>query len=57
MFHESVLQGSKLMLTSSDTLAGIRRQKLFKFNTVSFQKNQCELYNQIVPLSSKLVKE
>lgn len=40
MFHESVLQGHKLMLTSSDTIRGIRRQKLFRFNRLRFQTNQ-----------------
>lgn len=40
MFQESILQGYELILTSSDTLGGIRRQKLFMLNSLRFQKDQ-----------------
>lgn len=51
MFHEGVLQGSELMLTSPDTLCGIGRQELFKFNTLSFPK----MCNEIVHIVNKSV--
>lgn len=38
MFQEGVLQGYELILTSSNTLDGIRGQKLLKFNTLRFWK-------------------